>query len=154
MLGLYLNPWDPVKFIIDNIFLIGLAVLSGGALLLPFLQQRGNKLSLLQATQLINQNKTIIIDVRDEAQFASGHIREARNIPAKELAKRVGELDKFKTRNVLVVCQTGTQSPKAAATLTKAGFNEVFGLAGGMAAWQAQALPVVGGKAVIVKNAA
>jgi rhodanese-related sulfurtransferase len=154
MLGLYLNPWDPVKFIIDNIFLIGLAVLSGGALLLPFLQQRGNKLSLLQATQLINQNKTIIIDVRDEAQFASGHIREARNIPVKELAKRVGELDKFKTRNVLVVCQTGTQSPKAAATLTKAGFNEVFGLAGGMAAWQAQALPVVGGKAVIVKNAA
>jgi rhodanese-related sulfurtransferase len=143
-----------VKFIIDNIFLIGLAVLSGGALLLPFLQQRGNKLSLLQATQLINQNKTIIIDVRDEAQFASGHIREARNIPAKELAKRIGELDKLKTRNVLVVCQTGTQSPKAAATLTKAGFNEVFGLSGGMAAWQAQALPVVGGKAVIVKNAA
>jgi rhodanese-related sulfurtransferase len=143
-----------VKFIIDNIFLFGLVVLSGGALLLPFLQQRGNKLSLLQATQLINQNKTIIIDVRDEAQFASGHIREARNIPAKELAKRIGELDKFKTRNVLVVCQTGTQSSKAAATLTKAGFNEVFGLTGGMAAWQAQALPVVGGKAVIVKNAA
>jgi rhodanese-related sulfurtransferase len=143
-----------VKFIIDNIFLFGLAILSGGALLLPFLQQRGNKLSLLQATQLINQNKTIIIDVRDEAQFANGHIREARNIPAKDLTKRIGELDKFKTRNVLVVCQTGTQSPKAAAKLTKAGFNEVFGLSGGMAAWQAQALPVVGGKAVIVKNAA
>jgi rhodanese-related sulfurtransferase len=143
-----------VKFIIDNIFLFGLAILSGGALLLPLLQQRGNKLSLLQATQLINQNKTIIIDVRDEAQFASGHIREARNIPAKDLAKRVGELEKLKTRNVLVVCQTGTQSAKAASTLVKAGFTEVFGLAGGMAAWQAQSLPVVGGKAVIVKSAA
>jgi rhodanese-related sulfurtransferase len=143
-----------VKFIIDNIFLFGLAILSGGALLLPLLQQRGNKLSLLQATQLINQNKTIIIDVRDEAQFASGHIREARNIPAKDLAKRVGELEKLKTRNVLVVCQTGTQSGKAAATLVKAGFTEVFGLAGGMAAWQAQAMPVVGGKAVTVKSAA
>ena len=143
-----------MKFIIDNIFLIGLAILSGGALLLPFIQQRGNKLSLLQATQLINQNKTIIIDVRDEAQFASGHIREARNIPAKELAKRVGELEKLKTRNVLVVCQTGTQSAKAASTLVKAGFTEVFGLTGGMAAWQAQSLPVVGGKAVIAKSAA
>ena len=143
-----------MKFIIDNIFLFGLAILSGGALLLPLLQQRGNKLSLLQATQLINQNKTIIIDVRDEAQFANGHIREARNIPAKDLAKRVGELEKLKTRNVLVVCQTGTQSGKAAATLVKAGFTEVFGLAGGMAAWQAQALPVVGGKAVTVKSAA
>jgi rhodanese-related sulfurtransferase len=143
-----------VKFIIDNIFLFGLAILSGGALLLPFLQQRGNKLSLLQATQLINQNKTIIIDVRDEAQFASGHIREAKNIPAKELAKRIGELDKFKTRNILVVCQSGTQSGKAAATLAKAGFNDVFGLTGGMAAWQTQSLPTVGGKAAAVKGAA
>lgn len=143
-----------MKFIIDNIFLFGLAILSGGALLLPFLQQRGNKLSLLQATQLINQNKTIIIDVRDEAQFASGHIREAKNIPAKELAKRIGELDKFKTRNILVVCQSGTQSGKAAATLVKAGFNDVFGLTGGMAAWQAQSLPTVGGKAAAVKGAA
>jgi rhodanese-related sulfurtransferase len=143
-----------VKFIIDNIFLLGLAILSGGALLLPYLQQRGNKLSLLQATQLINQNKTVIIDVRDEAQFVAGHIRDARNIPAKELAKRIGELEKFKTRNILVVCQSGTQSAKAAATLGKAGFNEVFGLTGGMAAWQAQSLPVVGGKAAAVKGAA
>ena len=143
-----------MKFIIDNIFLIGLAILSGGALLLPSLQQRGNKLSVLQATQLINQNKTVILDVRDEAQFAAGHIREAKNIPAKELAARVGELDKLKNRNVLIVCQTGTQSGKAAATLAKAGFNETFGLAGGMAAWQSQSLPVVGGKAVAVKGVA
>jgi rhodanese-related sulfurtransferase len=144
-----------VKFIIDNIFLIGLAILSGGALILPMLQQRGgNKLSLLQATQLINQNRTVIIDVRDAAAFESGHIREARNMPAKELAKRVAELEKFKTRNILVVCQNGSQSAGAVATLNKAGFPEVFGLAGGMADWQKQALPVVGTKPVIVKSAA
>lgn len=143
-----------MKFIIDNIFLFGLVILSGGALLFPYLQQRGNKLSLLQATQLINQNKTIILDVRDEAQFASGHIREAKNIPAKELTKRIGELEKFKTRNILVVCQSGTQSARAAATLNKAGFTDVFGLTGGMAAWQAQSLPTVGGKAAAVKGAA
>jgi rhodanese-related sulfurtransferase len=152
--GIVQNHWNPVKFIIDNIFLVGLAILSGGALFLPMLQQRGgNKLSLLQATQLINQNRTVILDVRDTAQFAAGHIREARNIPAKELAKRVGELEKLKTRNFLVVCQSGTQSAGAAATLAKAGFAEVFGLAGGMSAWQAQSLPVVGSAAPVVKGA-
>ncbi|RXZ36248.1 rhodanese-like domain-containing protein [Oxalobacteraceae bacterium CAVE-383] len=144
-----------MKFIIDNIFLIGLAILSGGALIIPMLQQRGgNKLTLLQATQLINQNKTVILDVRDEAQFAAGHIRDARNIPARELAKRVGELEKLKTRNFLVVCQSGTQAAGAAATLAKAGFPEVFCLTGGMSAWQAQSLPVVGGAAAAVKGAA
>ncbi|HEY4316056.1 MAG TPA: rhodanese-like domain-containing protein [Herbaspirillum sp.] len=144
-----------MKFIIDNIFLIGLVILSGGALILPMLQQRGgNKLSLLQATQLINQNKTVILDVRNEAAFAAGHIRDARNIPAKELAKRVGELDKLKTRNFLVVCQGGTQSAGAAATLAKAGIPEVFCLTGGMSAWQAQSLPVVGGATPAVKGAA
>lgn len=48
-----------MKFIIDNIFLIALALVSGGALLVPYLQQRGNKLSLLQATQMLNQGKVL-----------------------------------------------------------------------------------------------
>lgn len=152
--GIVQNHWNPVKFIIDNIFLIGLVILSGGALILPMLQQRGgNKLTLLQATQLINQHKTVILDVRDEAQFAAGHIRDARNIPARELAQRVGELDKLKNRNFLVVCQNGTQAAGAAAKLVKAGIPEVFCLTGGMSAWQAQSLPVVGGAAT-VKGAA
>lgn len=139
-----------MKFIIDNIFLFGLAILSGGMLLVPYLQQRGNKLSLLQATQLINQKQTIIVDVRDPAQFAAGHIREARNFPVKELSKRLAELEKFKSRNILVVCQSGTQSGQAAAVLAKAGFNEVHGLTGGMAAWQAQSLPVVSNAPAVV----
>jgi rhodanese-related sulfurtransferase len=143
-----------VKFFIDNIFLFCLAVLSGGALLIPLLQQRGNALGVLQATQLINQNKTIIVDVRDAAQFAEGHIREAKNIPIKELAKRMDELDKFKNRKILVVCQSGTQSAKAAGMLAKAGFPEAFGLSGGMAAWKKQSLPVVGVKTDPVKGIA
>lgn len=131
-----------MKFIIDNIFLIALALVSGGALLVPFLQQRGNKLSLLQATQLLNQGKTLVLDVRDADQFAAGHLRDARNIPLKELPNRISELDKFKGRSVIVVCQSGTQAMKAEAPLKKAGFTEVYGLAGGIAAWQGQGLPL------------
>jgi rhodanese-related sulfurtransferase len=131
-----------VKFFIDNIWLVALVLISGGALLWPILQSRGQKVSLLQATQLINQGKTVVLDVRDPAQFATGHLRDAKNIPLKELPNRISELDKFKSKNVIVICQSGTQSAKATGQLKKAGFNEVVSLNGGLAAWQAQGLPV------------
>lgn len=132
-----------MKFFIDNIWLIAIALVSGGALLWPNLQRRGAKVSVLQATQLINQGKSVIIDVREPDAFAAGHLRDARNIPLKELPNRLGELDKFKSKSVIAVCQTGVQSAKAAAQLKKAGFNEALSLNGGIAAWQTQGLPIV-----------
>jgi rhodanese-related sulfurtransferase len=130
-----------VEFIINNIWLFGLVLISGGALLWPLLRQRGSKVSILQATQMINQGKTVILDVREPAEFAAGHIRESKNIPIKELPKRVGELDKFKSKSVIVVCASGPQSAKAASQLKNAGFQNVFSLTGGLAAWRAQGLP-------------
>jgi rhodanese-related sulfurtransferase len=130
-----------VKFLIDNIWLIGVALLSGGALLWPNLQRRGQKVSTLQATQLINQGKGVVLDVRDPADFAAGHLRDAKNIPLKDLANRIGELDKFKSRTVIAVCQAGVQSAKAAAQLKNAGY-EAVSLDGGISAWQAQGLPI------------
>ncbi|WP_019142129.1 rhodanese-like domain-containing protein [Noviherbaspirillum massiliense] len=131
-----------MKFIIDNIWLIAIAAISGGALLWPNVQRRGNNLTSLQATQLINQGKALILDVRDPAQFAAGHMRDAKNIPLKELPGRISELDKFKSKTVIVVCQSGTNSGKAASQLKKAGFNQVVGLQGGLNAWQGQGLPL------------
>jgi rhodanese-related sulfurtransferase len=130
-----------VEFIINNIWLFGLILISGGALLWPLLRQRGSKVSILQATQMINQGKTIILDVREPAEFAAGHIIESKNIPLKDLTKRVGELDKFKSRSVIVVCESGPQSAKAASQLKSAGFQNVFSLTGGLSAWRAQGLP-------------
>lgn len=130
-----------MKFIIDNIWLLLLVVLSGGALVFPNLQRRGSKVSLLEATRLINQGKTLVLDVRPPSEFAAGHVLDARNVPLEELPQRVGELDKFKNRTVIVVCATGVQSQRAVGQLKKAGFGEVFSLSGGLAAWQAQGLP-------------
>jgi rhodanese-related sulfurtransferase len=136
------NHWITVKFIIDNIWLLALALLSGSMLLWPAMQRRGAKASPLQATQLMNRGKTTILDVRDAAEFAKGHLRDAKNIALSELPKRIGELDKVKTKPVIVVCQSGDQSSKAASQLQKAGFAEVVSLEGGLTAWQALGLPV------------
>ncbi len=132
-----------MKFIIDNIWLFAVLLASGGMLLWPHLQTRGRKVTLLQATQMINQGKTVVLDVRNAEDFAGGHIRGALNIPLADLPKRVGELEKSRSKNVIVVCQAGVNSARAGAQLGKAGFNEVYSLAGGLSAWQAQGLPVV-----------
>jgi len=132
-----------VKFILDNIWLIGLILISGGALLIPVLQRSGAKVSLLQATQLMNQTRCTILDVRDATEFAAGHIRSAKNIPVSELSKRITELEKQKAHTVLTVCASGTRSATASAVLTRAGFANVVSLDGGMSAWQTQGLPVV-----------
>jgi len=132
-----------VKFIIDNIFLIALVLVSGGALLIPSLQRRGAKVSLLQATQLMNQNKSTVIDVRDIAEFEVGHIKSAKNIPLNDLSNRMTELEKQKANPVIVVCASGTRSATAVAMLTRAGFTQAVSMDGGMSAWQSQGLPVV-----------
>lgn len=130
-----------MKFFLDNIWLIGIALVSGGALLWPSLR-RGQSISILQATQLINQGKGVVVDVREPGEFAAGHLRDAKNIPLGELSNRMGELDKFKSKALIVVCQAGTRSARAVGQLKKAGFNEAFSLDGGVAAWQAQGLPI------------
>lgn len=132
-----------MKFFIDNIFLFGLLLISGGALLVPLLQRSGSKVTVLQATQLINQGKTLILDVRSTEEFALGHVRDAKNIPVKELSTRIGEIDKFKTKTVVVICASGVQSSSATAKLKSAGFNDVHSLNGGLAAWQTQGLPTI-----------
>ena len=131
-----------MKFIIDNIFLVAIAVLAGGALLWPALAPRGKRASPLQLTQMINRGKTTIVDVRSSEEFAAGHLRDAKHIPLADLGARIGELDKSKNRTIVMVCQTGARSDKAARQLQAAGFEDVHSLEGGLAAWKAAGLPL------------
>lgn len=132
-----------MKFFIDNIFIVALVLLSGGALLVPTVMRRGAKVSLLQATQLMNQGKTLVLDVRTPAEFSAGHVRDAKNIALNELAGKLAELEKYKDKPVIVVCQSGIRSTKALTLLKKAGFNQAVSMDGGMADWLKQGLPSV-----------
>lgn len=131
-----------MKFFIDHIFLIAIVLISGGALLWPILSVRGKRATVLEVTQLINRGKTIIVDVRNPEEFATGHLPDAKNIPLAELPKRMTELEKFKTRTIVVVCQKGSRSASAVALLTKAGYAEATSLEGGIDEWNKQGLPL------------
>ncbi|MFZ6687311.1 rhodanese-like domain-containing protein [Undibacterium sp. SXout11W] len=132
-----------MKFILDNIFLIGIALISGGALLFPMLQRRGAKVSQFQATQFMNQGKTLVLDVRNAEEFAAGHLPNAKNIPLADLSSRIKEIEKSKNTVVITVCAQGVRSANAAALLSKAGFAQVFSLEGGTEAWKTQGMPIV-----------
>ncbi len=129
-----------MKFLIDNIWLILIALISGGALAWPTLNRSKNTLSTLQATQLLNKGKALILDVRSAEEFKAGHLRASRNIPLNELPTRLNDLDKSAT--LLVICQTDARAGRGAAQLRRAGFTDVYVLEGGFAAWQSQGLPV------------
>jgi rhodanese-related sulfurtransferase len=98
--------------------------------------------STLQATMMMNKEDAQVLDVREEAEFAKGHVINAHSIPLAQLEKRVGELSKFKDKPVIVHCETGGRSGAGIEVLKKNGFNKVFNLNGGIAAWQQAGLPV------------
>lgn len=134
----------PLQFIQNNWILIAIAFVSGAMLIWPMVRRSagGPSLSTLQATQMINRDDAVVIDLRDAPSFAKGHILGARNVPLAELSRRVGELEKLKAKPVIVHCETGNRSAGAAATLRQHGFSKVYMLAGGYAAWQQALLPV------------
>nr|WP_229521214.1 rhodanese-like domain-containing protein [Massilia sp. IC2-477] len=111
-------------------------------MLWPALAPRGKRATPLQATQMINRGKTLVLDVRSAEEFNAGHLRDAKNIPLADLGNRIGELEKSKNRSVIVVCQTGARADKAVRQLQAAGFEDAHALDGGQAAWVAAGLPV------------
>lgn len=132
-----------MNFFTDNLYIIAIALVSGGALLLPVIQRRGARVSQLQATQLMNQAKTLVLDVRSAEEFATGHLQNAKNIPVKELESRLKEIEKSKNQAVIAVCETGVRASSAVAILKKAGFEQAVSLEGGVAAWKSQGMPTV-----------
>ena len=94
------------------------------------------------ATQLINREDAVVLDVREENEYLNGHIVNSIHIPINYLANRIEELDKYKDRPVIVSCRSGQRSGQACAMLKKRGFENVYNLGGGMMAWQNDNLPV------------
>ena len=137
-----------MEFIKSNILLIGLALGSGIMLLLPSFNKGAGgvpNLSTAEAINLINRNHALVLDVRNEAEYAGGHIVDAKHIPLDKLAERLNELNKYKDKPILVNCQRGMRSAKACEILRKAEFKQIHNLQGGLDAWLAAKLPVVKG---------
>lgn len=116
-----------------------------GALIYMELSRRFSALTSIgpdEATRLSNREAAVFLDIRDEAEYKSGHIPEAIHIPLKQLPDRVAELNRFKTGPVIAYCRSGTRTGAAGGALKKHGFETVYNLDGGITAWQKANLPV------------
>ncbi len=134
-----------MSFIINNWMLELIIVLSGAMLLWPLVQGRFSKMKevgTLQATQLINRNNAVLLDVRAANEFAVGHLPNAVNIPLAELGTRGAELAKLTARPVIAYCDRGQRSRAAGSALAKLGFADIYQLTGGLKAWKDAGLPV------------
>jgi rhodanese-related sulfurtransferase len=132
-----------MEFVQQNLMWIAIAVVSGGMLLWPMLTGAGvESLTPASATLKINREEAVLLDVRESGEWATGHIPNARHITQAQLDKRLSEIEKFKSRPIIVYCATGNRSTSACKTLKEAGFEQVFNLGGGIAAWRDASLPV------------
>lgn len=98
-----------------------------------------------EATQLINREDAVVLDVREDNDFQSGHIVNSIHIPLGFLKERVADLEKHKSKPIIVGCRSGSRSASACKTLKKEGFESVYNLKGGMMAWQHANLPLTKG---------
>lgn len=95
-----------------------------------------------EAVRVMNQDGSLVLDVREDNEFSGGRIPGSRHIPLGVLKKRMQDIDRFKELPVLVYCRTGARSAVAASQLVAAGFTDVTNLQGGIQAWQSAGLPV------------
>ena len=98
--------------------------------------KRFDSISPLLAVPKIDDEKTVVIDVRESPDFIQGHIEKAINAPLSKLAEQLPSLQKYQKNLLIVTCQTGTRAAAAAKLLTKSGFENVLVLTGGMDAWR------------------
>ncbi len=95
-----------------------------------------------EAVRRMNHEDAVVLDVREDQEYAEGHIVNALHIPVGVLEKRLEELEAHKDKPLIVYCRSGDRATRASVTLRKQGFNNVFKLNGGILAWKAASLPV------------
>ncbi|NOX69033.1 MAG: rhodanese-like domain-containing protein [Gammaproteobacteria bacterium] len=98
-----------------------------------------------EVVKLVNAD-AVVVDLRNADAFARGHIVNAKNIPLDELQAGSDKLERLKSKPIIAVCDSGTTSTRAVATLRKSGVESVYDLRGGISAWTQANMPLVSAK--------
>jgi len=94
------------------------------------------------ATGLINHESAVVLDVRENAEFSSGHILNAIHIPFSSIQTQLKKLEKFREKPIIVSCRSGSRSNSVCKQLRKEGFEHLYNLQGGVLAWESSNLPL------------
>lgn len=135
-----------IEFAGNNIVLAGVWVALVAMLIFSYVSSLTSSIkevSTHDATLLINKEDAVVLDIRAQKEFKAGHILGARQIKPEALReKNFNTLENNKDKPIIVVCAMGNQARGTANAMSKAGFNRVSVLKGGMNAWQSASLPI------------
>lgn len=132
-----------LEFLLNHYILAGSFVAIVIAFLVNELARGGKSVSPQGLSQLVNKENARLIDVRDAAEFRTGHITGSENIPLAKLPDHIEQLKKDLTRPIVIVCNLGQVAGSAGQKLKAAGLTSVYKLEGGISNWKSQSLPLV-----------
>lgn len=95
-----------------------------------------------EAVRLINKEDAMVLDVRESNELGQGSIIDSKHIALSALPEQLATLSKDKDKPILVFCKMGNRSAQACKLLLKNSYTNVFGLKGGITAWQNEQLPI------------
>jgi len=102
----------------------------------------GKSISPHELTRLLNAEQAVLIDLREEKEFAAGHIAGAINIPFARIAERTADLHPHREKQLVLVDRMGQHTGSTGRTLGRQGYR-ISRLSGGMSEWLASKLPTV-----------
>ncbi len=123
--------------------------------LIDFVNEARNKIEEITIEEFLElveeEPELMVLDVREESEYAAGHIENAVLVPRGTLEgaadlhykKKHPELSQARERPIVVYCATGGRSAMAVATLNAMGFLNVYNLLGGFELWEAEEYPVI-----------
>ena len=123
-----------------NTILIAIALLAVVMFIPRFIAtlRRGPTIDVNELKRRIDEQETLVLDVRSENAFHKAHLDQAVNLPVELLRQQIASLDDYKEKSISIVCTTDRRSAKAANLLLKEGFQDVRVVKGGMTDWRKQ----------------
>ncbi len=132
------------EFIANHLFLVSLLVAISSFLLWNIFAGSIGAAQVVPAevTRLINHENAEVLDLRSAEEFEKGHIINSVNLAAATLEEKQKELEKYKDKTVILCCNQGQESIRAARILKMKGLEKLYCLKGGITAWQNANLPL------------
>lgn len=138
-----------LEFSLNHPILVGAFIAILIALIIYETSKGSGAISCQDTIMAVNRNKAVIFDIRNVVSFKKGHIASSVSLPIEALDSRIKSksLDKYKNKQIIVVCNSGVAAGSGVQKLKVLGFENAIKLKGGIVAWQNENLPLVKGKA-------
>ncbi len=127
----------------SGVFPFTLGNLKGTITVVDFRQANYVEVSSREASDLIQNIKPFVLDVRTDAEFKNGHLENAVLLPVQQLQARLKELEAYKDQNILIYCATGNRSTVASKIMIDSGFKRIYNLRYGISQWGRDNFPIV-----------